>query len=210
MSYSYTYQLGIEFMRSQSMKRNYRYISVVKPGRILQFLILAFSLQLSLEPVSAAENQGGSAAFQSLDKKIQDTKQDVLELNRDLFILEEELLFPASTQIAVFLSVDVGEFFKLDSVQLKLDNKAVTNYLYTERESAALLRGGVHRLHMGNLRAGKHELVAVFTGKGPHERDYRRATTLVFEKTTDPKTIELQIRDIEKKLQPDFLVKESK
>lgn len=192
------------------MLKSSRYFSVVNPWRFLQVLMLTVALQLAVAPVSAAEKQGGSAAFQNLDKRIQDTKQEVLELNRDLFVLEEELLFPASTQVAVFLSVDMGELFQLDSVQLKLDNKVVTNYLYTERESAALLRGGVHRLHMGNLRAGKHELVAVFTGKGPHERDYRRATTLVFEKTTEPKYIELQIRDVEKKLQPDFQVKESK
>ena len=192
------------------MKKFNPFPPVVSLWHVLQVPMLTVALLLAAEPVTAAEEQGGSAAFQNLDKRIQDTKQEVLELNRDLFVLEEELLFPASTQVAVFLSVDVGEFFQLDSVQLKLDNKVVTNYLYTERESAALLRGGVHRLHMGNLRAGKHELVAVFTGKGPHERDYRRATTLVFEKTTGPKYIELQIRDVEKKLQPDFQVKESK
>jgi len=192
------------------MKKFNSFPSVVGLWHFLLVPMLTVALLLATEPVTAAEEQGGSAAFQSLDKRIQNTKQEVLELNRDLFVLEEELLFPASTQVAVFLSVDVGEFFQLDSVQLKLDNKVVTNYLYTERESAALLRGGVHRLHMGNLRAGKHELVAVFTGKGTHERDYRRATTLVFEKTTEPKYIELQIRDVEKKLQPEFQVKESK
>jgi len=192
------------------MKKFNSFPSVVGLWHFLLVPMLTVALLLATEPVTAAEEQGGSAAFQSLDKRIQNTKQEVLELNRDLFVLEEELLFPASTQVAVFLSVDVGEFFQLDSVQLKLDGKVVTNYLYTERESAALLRGGVHRLHMGNLRAGKHELVAVFTGKGTHERDYRRATTLVFEKTTEPKYIELQIRDVEKKLQPEFQVKESK
>ena len=192
------------------MKKFNSFPSAVSLWHFLQVPMLTVALLLATEPVTAAEEQGGSAAFQNLDKRIQNTKQEVLELNRDLFVLEEELLFPASTQVAVFLSVDVGEFFQLDSVQLKLDNKVVTNYLYTERESAALLRGGVHRLHMGNLRAGKHELVAVFTGKGTHERDYRRATTLVFEKTTEPKYIELQIRDVEKKLQPEFQVKESK
>ena len=192
------------------MKKFNSFPSAVSLWHFLQVPMLTVALLLATEPVTAAEEQGGSAAFQNLDKRIQNTKQEVLELNRDLFVLEEELLFPASTQVAVFLSVDMGELFQLDSVQLKLDNKVVTNYLYTERESAALLRGGVHRLHMGNLRAGKHELVAVFTGKGPHERDYRRATTLVFEKTTEPKYIELQIRDVEKKLQPDFQVKESK
>jgi inactivated superfamily I helicase len=176
--------------------------------------LLVLVLALVMSPASAAEKQaakqGGSETFQSLDKKIQNVKQEVLDLNRDLFVLEEELLFPASTQVAVFLSVDVGEFFQLDSVQLKLDDKMVTNYLYTERENAALLRGGVQRLYMGNLRTGKHELVAVFTGKGTHERDYKRGATLVFEKQTDPKYIELKIRDLQKKLQPEFEVKESK
>ena len=173
-------------------------------------LVIATLCILTFTPAMAAEQPGGSPGFRTLDKQIQDVKQDVLELNRDLFVLEEELLFPASTQVAVFLSVDVGEFFQLDSVQLKLDNKVVTHYLYTERENAALHRGGVQRLYLGNLRAGKHELVAVFTGKGTHERDYRRGTSLVFQKQTDPKFIELKIRDLEKKLQPEFVVKESK
>jgi hypothetical protein len=191
-------------------------LSEKSPRRALRQLSLATMLLLGLlavsaAPVTAAEKPGGGTAeFQSLDRKVQGLKQEVLELNRDLFVLEEELLFPASTQIAVFLSMDVGKFFQLDSVQLKLDNKVVTNYLYTERENAALLRGGVHRLYLGNLRTGKHELVAVFTGKGTHERDYRRGTTLVFDKQTEPKYIELKVRDIEKKLQPEFEVKESK
>lgn len=167
------------------------------------FVALAFAvISMGGAPVAAAGE--GSRA---LDTRIQELKQEVLDLNRDLFVLEEELLFPANTQVAVFLSMDVGRFFALDSVELKLDNKTVTHYLYTERENAALLRGGVQRLYLGNLRTGKHELIAIFTGKGTHERDYRRGTTLVFEKQTDPKFIELQIRDKEKKLQPEFEVK---
>lgn len=144
----------------------------------------------------------------ALDAQIQTLKQGVMELNRDLLVLEEELLFPASTQVAVFVSMDVGTLFQLDSVQVKLDNTVVSNYLYTEREVQALHRGGVQRLYLGNLRAGKHELVAVFTGKGPHARDYRRGATVTFEKTTGPKYIELQIRDETRSQQPEFRVKE--
>lgn len=152
----------------------------------------------------AANAQDGRA----LDARIQTLKQGVMELNRDLLVLEEELLFPASTQVAVFVSMDVGTLFQLDSVQVKLDNTVVSNYLYTEREVQALHRGGVQRLYLGNLRAGKHELVAVFTGKGPHARDYRRGATVTFEKTTGPKYIELQIRDETRSQQPEFRVKE--
>jgi hypothetical protein len=168
-------------------------------------VVLAFLLA----PVWAADQAAKQAeTFSVLDSKVQGLKRQVMELNRDLFVLEEELLFPASTQVAVFLSMDVGQLFQLDSVQVKLNDKVVTNYLYTERELQALHRGGVQRLYLGNLPVGKHELVAFFTGKGPHERDYRRGTTLVFEKGTDPKYIELQIRDVEAKLQPEFRVKD--
>jgi hypothetical protein len=151
---------------------------------------------------------GDNGEFRTLDQEVQDLKKVAVDLNRDLFLLEEELLFPANTQVAIFISMDVGEFFALDSVQITLDEEDVTNYLYTEREVMALHRGGVQRLWVGNMRAGEHELVAVFTGQGPHTRDYRRGASLVFEKGIGPKYIELTISDRETKLQPEFVVKE--
>ena len=157
-------------------------------------------------PKGQTESQ--STGSKTLDGDVQDLKKQVLDLNRDLFLLEEELLFPANTQVAVFVSMDVGDFFGLDSVTLKLDNKDVTNYLYTEREVDALIKGGVQRLYIGNLKAGEHELVAVFTGQGPHERDYRRGASLKFEKGIGPKYIELTISDRAAKQQPEFVVKE--
>jgi len=155
--------------------------------------------------VPSAPAQAPAAA--SLDERIQDAKADVIRLNRDLMVLEEELLFPASTQVAVFVSMDVGKMFSLDSVWVKLDDKEVAAYLYTPLEVQALHRGGVQRLYLGNLRAGTHELVAFFTGKGPHGRDYKRGATLKIEKGTEPKYIELQIKDSAGKLQPEFEVK---
>jgi hypothetical protein len=123
-------------------------------------------------------------------------------------LLEEELLFPANTQVAVFLSVDVGDFFALDSVQLKIDQKEVINYLYTPREVEALLKGGVQRLYIGNLKVGSHELVAFFNGKGPNERAYKRGASIHFEKGVGAKYLELKIDDRQKKLQPEFEIKD--
>lgn len=158
--------------------------------------------------ISLCAGNASAEQTQSLNQQVQDLKQQVIELNRDLFILEEELLFPANTQVAVFLSMDVGDFFKLDAVKLKLDDKVVTNYLYTEKQLDALHRGGVQRLYLGNLKTGEHELVAVFTGRGPKGRDYRRGSTLVFDKTAQTKKIELKIVDATSTQQPEFLVKE--
>ncbi|HVQ04963.1 MAG TPA: AraC family transcriptional regulator [Burkholderiaceae bacterium] len=148
-----------------------------------------------------------AAAPGSLDSRIQDLKGDVIRLNRDLLVLEEELLFPSNTQVALFVSMDVGKMFELDSVQIKLDDKVVTNYLYTPMEVQALHRGGVQRVYLGNLKAGTHEIVAFFTGGGPHFRDYKRGATVKFDKGTDPKYIELRIKDSTGKLQPEFDVK---
>ena len=156
---------------------------------------------------AAASATGPTTTSASLDGRIQDAKSDVIKLNRDLLVLEEELLFPANTQVALFVSMDVGKLFELDSVQLKLDDKVVANYLYTPAEVKALHRGGVQRLYLGHLRAGEHELVAYFTGGGPHARDYKRGATVKFEKGTDAKYIELRIKDSTGKLQPEFDVK---
>ena len=160
--------------------------------------------------VSAALTPGGPASAPvagTLDGRIQDAKADVIKLNRDLLVLEEELLFPANTQVALFVSMDVGKMFQLDSVQVKLDDKVVANYLYTALEVDALHRGGVQRVYLGNLKNGQHELVAFFTGKGPHERNYRRGANVKFEKTGEAKYIELRIQDSAGKLQPEFDVK---
>ena len=104
--------------------------------------------------------------------------------------------------------MDVGQFFDLDSVQVRLDDKDVTSYLYTEREVQALHRGGVQRLFLGNVKTGTHELTAIFTGGGPHERDYRRGATLKFEKGIGAKFVELRISDRESRQQPEFVVRE--
>ena len=159
---------------------------------------------MSAEAAESASHQ----EFRSLDQDVQSLKKEVLDLNRDLFLLEEELLFPANSQVAFFISMDVGEYFDLDSVSLKIDGKEVANYLYTARETDALIRGGVHRLHMANLKTGDHELIAIFSGKGPHVRDYRRGATLTFDKGIGAKYVELEITDRVKKQQPEFVIKE--
>jgi hypothetical protein len=168
----------------------------------------AAAAQAASAPVAAVSAAAAaSTPTAGLDTRIQDAKGDVIRLNRDLLVLEEELLFPANTQLALFVSMDVGKLFELDSVQVKIDDKLVANYLYTPGEVKALHRGGVQRVYIGSLRAGEHTLTAFFTGGGPHARDYKRATTLKFDKGTDPKYIELQIKDSTAKLQPEFDVK---
>lgn len=139
-----------------------------------------------------------------LDDEMENVKKELVKLKRDLVILEEDLLFPASSQVAVYLSMDIGDFFRLDAVTLKLNGKEVHHHLYTEKQVDALYRGGVQKLYVGNVKQGANRITAFFTGRGPSGRDYRRATTVEFEKSFEPTFVELAIADSEAKYQPDF------
>lgn len=141
-------------------------------------------------------------------EKLEDLKSEVLAVNRDLFILEEDLLFPASTQLAVYFSVDVGEFFSLDNIKVKIDDKQVSHYLYTDKDIKALHRGAIQKLHLDNINTGEHELVAILIGQGPRNREYRKAVSFTFEKGTEAKALEIQLRDDTGKLQPKLSVVE--
>ena len=150
-----------------------------------------------------------SAQQPAVTPQVENLKASVLNLNRDLLILEEELLYPPSNQIAVYLSMDLGQFFNLDAVKLEIDNKLVASELYTDKQTNALFRGGVQRLYIGNLKAGEHEISAFFTGRGP-QQDYKRGAKLVINKAQSPLVLELKIIDSTAQLQPTFVIKEWK
>jgi hypothetical protein len=140
----------------------------------------------------------------TVTEQLQQLRKEVVALNRDLFVLEEDLLFPSSTQVVVYLSMDVGAYFNLDAVELKIDDKVVTYHLYTEKQIQALFKGGVQKLHIDNLAQGEHQLTAFFIGKGPQDREYKRATSITFTKTAEAKSLELSIIDSSLKQQPVF------
>ncbi|MCL1099206.1 AraC family transcriptional regulator [Shewanella gelidii] len=143
-----------------------------------------------------------------LATELEEIKSQVLQLNRDLFILEEDLLFPASTQIAVFVSVDVGRFFAIDSVELKINNSSVVGFLYTPRQRQALEQGGIQRLYLGNLKTGAHQLTAIFTGKDAEGRTIQRAATHQFDKDDETVMIELKVVDSESNYRADVQIED--
>ena len=157
---------------------------------------------------AAGQTPGGESVQQApVTPQLEDLKDSVLSLNRDLLILEEELLYPASSQVAIYVSMDLGHYFALDAVKLEIDGKLVASDLYTDKQVSALYRGGVQRLYIGNLKSGEHEISAFFTGRGP-QQDYKRGAKLMVNKEQSPLVLELRIIDSTSKLQPVFDIKE--
>lgn len=159
--------------------------------------------------LGVAETAAESVQQPAVTPQVESLKESVLTLNRDLLILEEELLYPPSNQVAIYLSMDLGQYFTLDAVKVEIDNKLVGSELYTDKQTNALFRGGVQRLYIGNLKAGEHEISAFFTGRGP-QQDYKRGAKITLTKTQSPLVVELKIVDSAAQMQPTFSIKEWK
>lgn len=162
-------------------------------------LLLSALLSFATAAADAAKAPSGP-------QELADLKQQVIALNRELFLLEQALLFPPETQLGLYLSVDQGKFFKLQSVQLLLDDEPVGSHLYTDTELTALANGAVQPLLQTNVAAGEHTLTAIFTGLGPNQRQYRRAIHYPFNKDSNGVRLELQVNDDAGNYQPSFVI----
>jgi hypothetical protein len=198
----------------QMMMKNRIKIFSLTVTRVISCALLLASVMISHQALSSEETEleskvkSSSQTDNSIANNIERLKKEVLTLNRELFILEEDLLFPANTQVSVFVSVDIGRFFTLDSVELKLNNEDVAGFLYTQRQRESLEQGGIQRLFKGNLKTGRHQITAIFIGLDQEQRTVKRAVTHEFEKEDDAVMIELKVEDNSRNLQAEVHVEE--
>lgn len=155
-----------------------------------------------------ASSQDALHAVKKISKNIQVLKKDIVELNKDLRVMEEKLLFPSNTKYSVFVSSRAVQFFTLESIKLKIDGKLVASHIYSEKQRNALSRGGVQLLYTTNLNEGDHTATVFFTGIGPQGRAYKRAQSLNFEKGPSGEYLELAISDNGATQEPVFTLKQ--
>ncbi len=155
-------------------------------GFILSIAMLMLSFPAYAEEVSKEQIKG-------LDEQVQDIKTDVLGIAAELNQLEEKLLYPSNTQVAVFVSLVRGETFRLDSVEIQLDGKPVSYHLYTFKELEALQKGGVQRIYTGNIKSGGHDLQVVVLGKTGGTTDFQKTEHFKINKDVGPKIVEISL-----------------
>ena len=131
--------------------------------------------------------------IKGLDEQVQEIKSDVISISAALNQLEEQLLYPSNTQVAVFVALAEGETFRLDSVEIQLDGKPVAHYIYTFKELEALRKGGVQRIYTGNIRSGAHDLQVSFIGKSKVGFDLNETNKFKVNKDAGPKLVEVTL-----------------
>jgi hypothetical protein len=178
---------------------------------ILSALVLALSC-VALSALQAAPVQGSKDAerkdtkkpeqkaatpdqrqMRDLDEQVQQTKSDVLSIAAELNQLEEKLLYPSGTQVAIFVALAKGDELRLDAVRLQIDGQLVAHYIYSAKELEALRKGGVQRIYVGNVATGDHKLNVLVDGKLKSGGDFNRTDHFTFRKEVKPKLVELTV-----------------
>jgi len=142
---------------------------------------------VSVVSLNAQELSGNE--MRSLDGQVQEIKSDVLNIASELSILEERLLYPSNTQIAVFVSIDKDEDFRLDAIQLEINGELATHHIYSFNELEALQKGGVQRIYTGNIPTGDHQLSITMMGKLKNGEDFTESDSFMFAKGIKPKAL---------------------
>jgi len=140
-------------------------------------------------PEPTAEQQ----QMRGLDEQVQEVKSDVLSIGAELNQLEEKLLYPSGTQVAIFVAIVKGDEMRLDAVRLEIDGQLVAHYIYSAKELEALRKGGVQRIYVGNVTTGEHKLNVLVDGKLKAGTDFSRTEHFTFHKEVKPKLVELTV-----------------
>lgn len=150
---------------------------------------LGLTTCLGALPYGSGAQDLAAGEMRALDEQVQEIKSDVLAIAADLNRLEERLLYPSNTHLAVFVSIAEGDTFRLDSMQINIDGELATHYIYGFKELEALQHGGTQRIYTGNLPTGAHEIAVSVSGKNPSGSDFSSTETFTFSKGVEPKLL---------------------
>jgi len=159
------------------------------------------SAQVTITPAPSAAVQKPSQQdiasdqqqMRGLDEQIQDIKSDSLRMAAELSQLEEKLLYPSGTQVAIFVTLAKGDTMRLDAVRLQIDGQLVAHYIYSAKELQALRKGGVQRIYVGNVATGDHKLDVLVDGKLEGGTDFSRSGQFTFRKEVKPRLVGLTL-----------------
>jgi hypothetical protein len=153
-----------------------------------QWMILTV---VALAPAALLAQQ--DKVSKGLDEQVQEIKSDVLSISAELSRLEEKLLYPSGTQVAIFVSLAKGDPMRLDAVRVQIDGQLVAHHIYSFKELEALRKGGVQRIYVGNVTTGDHQLEVLVDGKAESGTDFSRTDRFTFRKEVKPRMVGLTL-----------------
>jgi hypothetical protein len=152
-----------------------------------------FAVPLCVGTAFAWDQQDDRKQMKGLDEQVQEVKSEVLDIAQELNRLEEKLLYPSGTQVALFVSLTQGDQMRLDAIRVQIDGQLVAHHIYSAKELEALRKGGVQRLYVGNVATGDHRLEVLVDAKLSSGADFTRTERFTFRKEVKPKLVGLTL-----------------
>jgi hypothetical protein len=168
-------------------------LTPVRCERIPAARVVVFALLFCLSSIHLWAQQNDQQQMRGLDEQVQQIKSDVLSISAELNQLEEKLLYPSGTQVAIFIALAKGDQMRLDAVRLQIDGQLVAHYIYSFKELEALRKGGVQRIYVGNVATGDHKLEVLVDGKLESGADFSHTERFTFRKEEKPKLVGLTV-----------------
>jgi len=168
-------------------------LTPVRCERIPAARVFVFALLFCLSSIDGWAQQNDLQQMRGLDEQVQQIKSDVLSISAELNQLEEKLLYPSGTQVAIFIALAKGDQMRLDAVRLQIDGQLVAHYIYSFKELEALRKGGVQRIYVGNVATGDHKLEVLVDGKLESGADFSHTERFTFRKEEKPKLVGLTV-----------------
>jgi len=179
-------------MKSRWVMPNNKMIKTKLPFTIAWLMIFAMSLTFT-----------SSLSASSVTTKAR-------EIKRDLAAFEQELLAATPNQVNVFLAIDEGDFFSVNSLNVQLNKQPIAKIRYSPLQANALSKGAVHPLYSNDtLPPGNYQLIAEIQGLDSQKSSFRRRITHDFvKKKNKPVFIELKVKNQLKRLKPEFIIQQ--
>ncbi|MCK5383010.1 MAG: hypothetical protein KAJ65_04545 [Gammaproteobacteria bacterium] len=146
--------------------------------------------------------------FVKLDSEIQAIKEEILDINQEILLIEELSLYPHGQQMIVLVSVATNSLLRPDSISLQLDGQTVSEHHYSDNEYAAMQAGGVHRLYTGRVDDGEHQLVISVTGEQARGNAFSQQRSVTITKQAGRKYMELHLGPREDTAEPGLTIRE--
>lgn len=155
---------------------------------IITLFALAVTSSLNAEELVTKEQIKG------LDEQVQEIKKEVLAISAELNQLEEKLLYPSNTQLAIFVSMEKNSKTPPIALKIMLDEDDISHHIYSFKEIEALNIGGVQRIYTGNIRTGEHNLKINVINKQSGGNN-AHTVSHQFDKGIKPQMVEIRLSD---------------
>ena len=151
--------------------------------------LVMFATLAALGSSGAGAEASYREQMKGLDEQVQEIKTDVLGIAAELSRLEEKLLYPSNTQLAIFVSLAEGDTFRLDSCRSTSTASSSRTTSTASRSSRRCSTAACSASTPATCRPATTRSRSRSTARSTGGDDFNSTETFPFDKGVEPKLL---------------------